>query len=211
MRWSGTCAPSSGACDRFGGALPFSYARRMDKEITTTRERNYAKTRERILLAAYHAFSEQGYAKTGIREIAKNAGVASSLLIKYFGTKSALFEEALIHAIYRFSVFARDKKNFGDIMARLMTSVGDANLTTMMVLAIADPESKDIARRVSKRHVIEPLAEWLGPPNALARAQHMYAIMAGFSIQMQTLSTDPISPATVKWLARNLQDIVDDK
>jgi AcrR family transcriptional regulator len=181
-------------------------------EIAVKPRRNYAKTRERLLLSAYRAFSEQGYAKTGIREIAKDAGVSSSLILKYFGSKSALFEEALIHAIYRNSLFARDKKSFGIIMAKLMASAGDGNLISMMTLALADPESRAVARKVLRRHIIEPIAEWLGPPDELVRAQHLYAVMAGFSMQMRdfALSGD-IPPQSVKWLARALQDIVDNK
>ncbi|HEX7874284.1 MAG TPA: TetR family transcriptional regulator [Sphingobium sp.] len=173
------------------------------------KRRNATLTRARILTAAFEAFAEQGYAKAGIREIAKNAGVASSLLVRYFGTKGALFEEALTHGIYTNSLFTRDRANFGAIMAGMMANDDDVKLTSMMVLAIADPESKAIARKVSRRHVIDPLAEWLGPPNAHARAQQMVTLFTGFALQMQHLADTPISPEATKWVARALQDIVD--
>lgn len=184
----------------------------MDNDATPRTQRNFAKTRERLLLTAYEAFSQRGYARTGIREIAAEAGVATSLIGKYFGSKAALFEEALIHAIYRHSLFSRDKKSFGEIMAKLMVSDGDGNLATAMALALADPESKAVAQKVLRRHVIEPMAEWLGPPDALARAQHMNAVMVGFSVQMREFALSKrISPQSVKWLAQSLQDIVDNR
>ena len=174
------------------------------------RRRDAAKTRARILAAAYDTFSQHGYAKAGIREIAANANVASSLLIRYFGTKAALFEEALVHAIYAGSMFWRDKKKFGVKMARMIVEDDDARLTAMLVLAIADPESKEVAIKVTKRHIIEPLAEWLGPPEALSRAHNMFSVMTGFTIQMRHLTRDEISPHSIKWLAEALQVIVDE-
>ncbi len=180
----------------------------MDDSIEP-KQRNAAKTRSRILAAALEAFAEHGYARSGIRDIAKRADVASSLLVRYFGAKSTLFEEALTHAIYTNSVFTQNRKQFGEHMARIIASDGDVQLTKMMVLAIADPESKAIAKKVARRHVIEPLAEWLGPPHAHARALQMLTLFTGFSIQMHQLADEPISAESINWLARGLQDIVD--
>ncbi len=178
-------------------------------ESAEPKRRNAAKTRARILAAALEAFAEHGYARTGIREIARRGDVASSLLVRYFGTKSALFEEALTHAIYTNSVFTQNRGQFGEHMARMIANEGDIQLTRMMVLAIADPESLAIAQKISRRHVTEPLAEWLGPPHAHARALQMLTLFTGFSIQVHQLADGETPAASVKWLARALQDIVD--
>lgn len=175
------------------------------------KRRNAEKTRARILAAAFDSFSEQGYAKTGTREIANKAGVSSSLIGRYFESKANLFEEALVHAIYSHSAFVRDKPHFGDRMAKIVASESNPKLTAMTVLAIAAPESKAIAKKVSRRHVVEPLAEWIGPPNAKARALNMLVLLNGFTLQMRHLGDENIPPSSVKWLARALQDIVDNK
>jgi AcrR family transcriptional regulator len=178
------------------------------------RRRNAALTRARILSAAFEAFARHGYARTGIREIAQEAGVASSLLVRYFGTKANLFREALIHGIYGASVFTYDRAHFGKTMARLMTDNGDAGpgrLVAMTVLAIADPDSAEVARKVIERHVIEPLAEWLGPPHAVERATSMYVLMLGFTVQIRQLTPGAPSPYAIRWLGHALQDIVDGK
>lgn len=173
------------------------------------KRRNYAKTRARILAAAYECFAEHGYANAGIREIAAKADVAPSLVQRYFGNKTALFEEALTHAIHVSSLFFRQKERFGENMAKLIAADDDAVLVAMMVLSIADPDAKQVAQRIAKRHVIDPLAEWLGPPDARARANNLVALLNGFSLQMRHLSSGKIPPASIKWLARALQDIVD--
>jgi AcrR family transcriptional regulator len=178
-------------------------------EVTQPRKRNAAQTRERILVVAYEAFAEHGYGSTGIREIAQRAQVASSLVLRYFGSKASLFHDAILFGIAKESMFVRDKAKFGALMAKMMAESGQTNLTAMMVLAIADPEAQDIARKALKRHVLAPLAEWLGPPHADARALTLYGIMSGFTIQMRMHDEGSVPPAAIKSLAKAMQDVVD--
>jgi AcrR family transcriptional regulator len=170
--------------------------------------RNAAQTRARILSAAQDAFAQHGYSGVGIREIARNAGVASSLLLRYFGSKAELFEEALTAAFYGRGVFVRDREHFGLRMAELMLTESEAPMLAMVVQAHGDPAAREVARRVARRHMVEPLAEWLGPPNADARALEMLALMTGFFIQVHQLAT-PVPPEAEAWLARRLQELVD--
>lgn len=174
------------------------------------KRRNLEHTRARILAAAAHVFTGSGYAKAGLREIGMEAGVAPSLVSRYFGTKSALFEEALIHVLRTNSVFTWQKRGFGEAMARLIPERSNTNITAMLVLALADPEAREIARRVSREHMIQPLVDWLGPPHALERAMDLFALMTGFVIQMDGLYPAPIPEHSLRWLAGALQAIVDE-
>jgi AcrR family transcriptional regulator len=173
------------------------------------KRRNLEATRARILEAAADVFTRSGYAKAGLREIAVQAGVAPSLISRYFGTKAALFEEALIAVLRANSVFTWQKADFGEAMARLIPERSNTNITVMLVLALADPEAKEIARRVSREHMIQPLIDWLGPPHALERAMDMFALMTGFVIQMDGLYPAAIPEHSLRWLAHALQAIVD--
>lgn len=173
------------------------------------KRRNLEQTKTRILQAAADTFTASGYARSGLREIAERAGIAPSLVSRYFGTKSALFEDALVHVLRTNSVFTWQKEGFGDAMARLIPERSNTNITVMLVLALADPEAKEIARRVSREHMIQPLVDWLGPPNALERAMDLFALMTGFVIQMDGLYPAPIPEHSLRWLAKSLQAIVD--
>jgi AcrR family transcriptional regulator len=170
--------------------------------------RNAAQTRARILAAAQDAFAKYGYASVGIREIAKNAGVASSLLLRYFGSKAELFEEALVNGFYARGLFVRDRESFGRQMAELVLTESDAPMIPMIVLANGDPAAREITRKLAKRHMVDALAEWLGPPHAEARALNMLALMTGFFIHVHQLGA-PVPPETTDWLARQLQGLVD--
>jgi AcrR family transcriptional regulator len=174
------------------------------------RRRNAASTRARILAAAQTVFAQNGYAQAGIREIAKTADVATSLLLRYFGSKAALFEEALLNALYAQGVFERDKTKFGERMAQLLLTDGDTNITAMIVRSSGDAEARDITAAVAKAHMIEGLAKWLGPPNAHARAMNILLLCTGFVVHCHQIPVGPAHKETVKWLARTLQAIVDE-
>lgn len=175
------------------------------------RRRNPVRTKARILATAFDLFASRGYARTGMRDIAEVADVATSLVVRYFGAKAALFEQALIAAIHTRGFFVREKQGFGRKMAELVVNAPDAEIPAMVMLAIADVESRQIVQGVTRELIIRSLAEWLGPPNATARALHMLILLNGFTLQTRHLMTDAVEPETVQWLADSLQAIVDEE
>lgn len=52
--------------------------------------------REALLVAARELFAEKGFAATGTKEIAERASVTEPMLFRHFGSKSGLFEEAVL-------------------------------------------------------------------------------------------------------------------
>lgn len=66
--------------------------------MSSTDARGYAKGRARrreILLAALHAFAEQGFRATSMREIAEMVGLSQAGLLHHFSSKEELLEEVL--------------------------------------------------------------------------------------------------------------------
>ena len=133
--------------------------------------RSSADTRARIIAAAQCIFSEKGYAQAGMREIAAKAGVATSLVTKYFKHKAKLFEEALIGAIIAPETLQSDRANFG---AAIVGTVLDRELQVrapmMMALSLGDAEARDVVVRVVREHILASMSAWLKPPLAEARA-----------------------------------------
>ncbi|WP_395336073.1 TetR family transcriptional regulator [Novosphingobium sp. BL-8H] len=167
------------------------------------------KTRAEILQAAVEVFGELGYAQAGLRDIAAKAGTASSLPVRYFGTKAALFEAALIETIRQNSVFAWDKARFGETMARLIHDRSNVTISVMLIQALSEPESRAVAAKVWRTHMIAPLEEWLGPPGAQARANNLFAMLTGVTLQVHGLASGQASPEQMRWVAETLQSIVD--
>jgi AcrR family transcriptional regulator len=64
--------------------------------MTATTRRPRGEPRRLLLDAARDLFARQDYRSTTTREIAEEAGVAEHLLFRNFGSKAALFREALV-------------------------------------------------------------------------------------------------------------------
>src|SRR3546814_7131767 len=89
------------------------------KSRTPPKRRNAIQTKAKILAAAQQAFSETGYSQSGIRDIAAIADVSSTLLLRYYGSKTALFEAALIEAMPIGDLLATtERSQFGEVLAR---------------------------------------------------------------------------------------------
>jgi len=178
------------------------------------KRRNAPRTKALILTAAQQAFSELGYSQAGIRDIAAIAGISSPLLLRYFGSKAGLFEAALTEATRLDRIFEQGRAGFGEHLTRLLLDVDlDIKAPAMVALSTGDPDAREIATRVTEKHVVAPLAQWLGPPEARARAVQITMICMGFVTYTRQL---PLTPAVkgpdkklAKWLARTLQSIVD--
>jgi len=178
------------------------------------RKRDAARTRGRILAAAQKAFAEHGYAQAGIREIGALAGVNSAMVLRYFGSKAALFEAALVDAIPQYDGMDLRHETFGArLTEQFLDVVLDLRAQAMIALSASDPEASAISARVMKEKAIAPLAEWLGPPNARARAVRMLMLSTSFMLytrQIPLMSTrEAIDSDTAEWLSAALQDIID--
>jgi AcrR family transcriptional regulator len=175
--------------------------------------RNAAESRLRILSAAQKAFSERGYAQTGIRDIAALANVSSALVLRYFGSKLGAFEAALIASMQLEPVLAAGKAAFGRHLATTFLREDlDVKPPVLIAILTGDPAAREVTARVTETHLIAPLADWLGPPDGRARAMEISMLATGFVIYMRQLPLTP-SEATkahvTEWLAASIQAIVD--
>ena len=92
-------------------------------------------------------------------------------------------------------------------------SAGNASSLSIVALSIGDAEARAIATRVIEERVVRPLARWLGPPDAQARALEIVMLAMGF---VQFTRPLPLISASrtqerkvATWLADALQRIVD--
>jgi AcrR family transcriptional regulator len=142
------------------------------------------------------------------------AGVSSPLLLRYFGSKAGLFEAALTDVMRLERIFERGRDGFGEHLTSLLLDVAlDVKPPAMVALSTGDADAREIATRVTEKHAVAPLAQWLGPPDARARAVEITMLCTGFAMYTRQL---PLMPAAkgvdkklAKWLARTLQAIVD--
>ena len=189
-------------------------ARKVQGTPRVPKRRNALKTKVRILAAAQQAFSELGYSQAGIRDIAAIAGISSPLLLRYFGSKAGLFEAALTEATRLERIFEQGRDGFGEHLTHLLMDEDlDIKAPAMVALSTGDADAREIATRVTDEHVVAPLAQWLGPPEAHARAVEIIMLCTGFVMYTRQLPLTPaakgIDKKLARWLARTLQTIVD--
>jgi AcrR family transcriptional regulator len=191
-------------------------ASKQEKRKSRPVAKDSATTKERIIAAAQTVFSTRGYAQGMVRDIAQVAGVAPSLIIRYFGSKDALFEIALAKSLDLSSMLSTTRNNYGRHAVSLLTErhANTIFATSMLVLSISEPHMRDRALRLVRKAIIKPLAEWLGPPNAEGRAQLVAILTMGYSVfEILLPLNEPLSPADRqlrKWIAGALQTIADD-
>ena len=178
------------------------------------KRRDASATRARILDAAQRAFAEVGYSQAGIREISAIAGTSSTLLIRYYGSKAALFEAALGEAMRSDVIFSIDRSMLGAHLAEMFTQPDtEIRPPAMIALAASDPHAREITARVAEELAIRPLAEWLGGRDAHTRAVQIFMLSTSFVLYTRQVPVMPveegIDPAMTEWFARAVQDIVD--
>lgn len=178
--------------------------------MVSPQRRNAAETKRRIVAAAQRLFATQGYAQTRLRDVARAAGVAVSLLPQHFGSKAVLFETALVEAMAASRVLDVPDAGLAEVLIEHgLTNDGDIRLPAMIVLSIGEPDASEIAGRIVRERIIPALASRLGPPDARDRAMVITMIVTGFLLYARQLPAGDVSEASKRNVIEALQVIID--
>ena len=181
----------------------------------STRQRDAERTRAALLISARTLFSTRGFANTGVRDVAELAGVNSSLVRRYFGSKHGLFRATLEQVLDITPVFGGDRRRFGVDMVAIFLDTEDApGPLAMMILSAADPEAHATSVELLQAKAIAPLARWLGPPDGEGRAARLNILWTGFLTSWKLLPIQALADARItstrRWLEAATQTIVDE-
>ncbi len=181
----------------------------------SSRQRDAERTRSALLIAARTLFSTRGFANTGVRDVAELAGVNSSLVSRYFGSKQGLFRATLEEVIDISPMFRGDRRRFGvDMVAAFFEAEDAPGPLAMMILSAADPEAHATSVELLQAKALAPLARWLGPPDGEGRAARLNILWTGFLTSWKLLPIEALADArlasTRRWLEAATQAIVDE-
>jgi AcrR family transcriptional regulator len=176
--------------------------------------RDAARTRENILRAAQILFARKGYTTVGVREVAAEAGVNSTLIRRYFGSKEGLFRAAVEDFLQADPFIDGPRQEFGArAVALLKYGEEIPSALAMMMHATADSEARALCSELMHARIDLPLAQWLGGHNALARAAQINILWIGYMAARQVLPlpalTGDVVDETRRWLATAIQALVD--
>jgi AcrR family transcriptional regulator len=184
------------------------------KPTNGTIARDAVRTRENILGAAQQLFARKGYTTVGVREVAAEAGVNSTLIRRYFGSKEGLFRAAVEDFLQVEPFTDGPRAEFGErAVALLKYGEEIPSALAMMMHATADPEARALCSALMHARIDQPLADWLGGEKAMARATQINLLWIGYMAARQVLPlpalTSDVVDETRHWLAVTIQALVD--
>lgn len=183
------------------------------------RRRDAARTRQLLLTAARHRFTEDGYAATTVRDIAEDAGVNVALISRYFQSKEGLFEECLAAAVdelKRAASTVTGSHQVADAIARQAVGADPQGHLLRLLLRSSGDDRAEQMRIGILRTFGERLATAAGwhpddPDTAalLLRAQLVLATAVGIAVLRRSPGLTPLDTATEADLAVPLRHLVD--
>src|ERR1700677_943888 len=152
------------------------------------RKRDAEATRAAILEAAKAQFALLGYDRAVQRDIAREAGIDVALVKRYFGGKEALFVEALKASFAPDGIGDWNRETFAhDLAVTLAGSphVNEARTHRFQFLlrAATSPTTAPLLNVLVQDRFMGPIRDWLGVPDADARARVLAASYIGFLVE----------------------------
>lgn len=172
-------------------------------------------TRSAILASARALFAEQGYDRTGIREIAAKADVDPALVHHFFGSKEELFSAAMrlpnIPDLVA-QVLARDPEalvqgRLGELLARLVLTVWEDKAVQRPALgllrsALTHPRAAAMLRDFAREAILARIATLLPAPNRELRVSLAASQVVGLLMARHVLHLEPLASASADEVVR---------
>ena len=184
----------------------------MAKKSRRGRRPGQPATKDAILRVARRCFGERGYDATTVRAIARAAGVDQALIHHYFGTKRALFDEAVPRSDGVADEPAGRLATPGDpgeglvlaFFARWDAAPEASRLETLLRAAGSDSAAQRLLRELIGRSFTAPATLAIPPGTDLPRlrAALVAAQLIGLAWMRYVERREPLVSASPRLLAR---------
>lgn len=183
-------------------------------EAPIRRSRNATRTRDDILVAAGRHFARRGYSHVTLKEIADDVGVTPALIVRYYGTKLALFEEVARGSELVLSPFpGGDRREWLLARARelLVYYQDDASSSGIALLRSLDLDDGELFRTELERRIRQLWSSEITGPDAEIRLKLIAGVMLGVGLFSLGALTEPdrppLDPADVERITHYLADM----
>lgn len=168
-----------------------------------------------ILHSATRLFSERGFAMTGVRDIAADAGVNPAIVIRHFGSKEELFVKTVSLPQTWTEIMTGPVDHIADRVVRYLVASRATKPGTGTYAALIRASDRPEVRRHLQEgtaQFVAPIIEHLQLPDAEARA-HLFSAQLFGLINALWVSEDPVIIAlpiedVVRLYAPSLQSIL---
>ena len=163
--------------------------------------RKAERTRAAILKAAQELFAELGYARTTVRDIAARAAIDPAMVMRYFGSKDALFARATAIDLKLPDLTQTAPAQFGDRLIRHFLDVWEGpsstgTLTILLRTSASDEAAAAKTREVFAGQVLPMLARVAEPAEVATRAGLISTQLLGLALCRYVLKVPPVVAMT---------------
>ncbi|PXY29339.1 TetR/AcrR family transcriptional regulator [Prauserella sp. PE36] len=169
-----------------------------------------------ILRAARKAFARQPYAAVTLRDIAAEAGVSASLIVKHFGSKEGLFDTVADFTGAADALLAVPNAELGRhlvlTLVRYRREQG-SDLLVRVVFAAGSGDERALLRERFRQQVTDRIATRLEGPDAGLRAElvvaHLLGLGAVLAVDREGLAATVNPERVADHYAPGLQALID--
>ena len=167
------------------------------------------RTRQAIEDAARILFSANGFERTTVREIGARAGIDPAMVIRYFGSKEALFAQVALPDLRLPDLAGVPPESIGETMVRhfLLQWEGEDGGGGMPVLLRSAASNDEAAARLRDifRSQVFPAVAAAGPPEtAPARAGLVASQLLGLALTRYVLKLPPVVALPLEEIVREV-------
>jgi AcrR family transcriptional regulator len=165
-------------------------------EETPGRRRDAAATKAALLAAARELFTERGFERTTVRDIAARAGANQALLFRYFGSKDALFQQAM--ASKNLLAETPPEQLVAVVLARLFAPdapTAEDNPLYAVLRSAAHERTASVVRDDLGEQYGQVLASLTDAEDADVRADLVIAWWLGIGLLRSVLGKEPLAGA----------------
>lgn len=165
------------------------------------------RTREAIESAARELFAANGFERTTVRDIGARAGIDPSMIIRYFGSKDALFARVAEPDLHLLDVSQTDSAVIGETMVRhfLEQWEGDEagrGLPVLLRSAASNKAAADRLRGIFVAQVFPAIAKAGPPETAALRAGLVAGQLLGLAMARYVVRLPPVVAMPVDLIVR---------
>jgi len=155
------------------------------------------RTKAAILKAAQQLFADQGYERATVRDIAARAAIDPAMVIRYFGSKEALFARATAFDLKLPNLTLVAKPDMGRTLVAHFLEVwegalSNGSLVSLLRAAASNEDAAAAVRAIFGGQVVPMLAQVVPPAELPQRAGLVATQIMGLAVTRYILKVPPV-------------------
>ena len=155
------------------------------------------RTRAAILKAAQELFADQGYERTTVRDVAARAAIDPAMVMRYFGSKEALFARATAFDLRLPDLTVVARRRIGATLIAHFLDVWEGerstgSLTSLLRAAASNEDAAAVIRTIFGGQVVPMLMQVVPPAELPVRAPLVATQILGLAFARYGIKVPPL-------------------